>query len=136
MDEQLHLLVSLQDLDTLIRETMDVERRAELEKMGFSLDNLEPLRAARRSWRSRSTPAIRVYERLPPSTAARWSGGGKNAPRCFQSVPSFSSRGHRGTPVKVCENCDGSSIAQCLAARGMERPAPWPARSPGGRACP
>ena len=40
MHEQLHLLVTLQDLDTLIKETMDKDRRAELESLGFSLENL------------------------------------------------------------------------------------------------
>ena len=47
MDELLHLLVSLQDLDTLIREAEDEGRREELEGMGFTMDNVEKLHAAR-----------------------------------------------------------------------------------------
>ena len=47
MHDQLHLLVSLQDLDTLIKESEDPARKAELEGLGFSVDNLEPLRLAR-----------------------------------------------------------------------------------------
>jgi predicted nucleic acid-binding Zn-ribbon protein len=108
MDEQLHLLVSLQDLDTLIRETMDAERRAELEKLGFSLDNLEPLRAAREKLAVKIDPRyLRVYERLSAKHGrAVVPVEGKTCLGCFQSVPpSFFSEVTRGTPVKVCENC-------------------------------
>lgn len=108
MHEQLHLLVSLQDLDTLIRETQDEARRAELEKLGFSMDNIEPLKAAREKLVGKIDPRyLRVFERL----SAKYGRAvvpveNKTCLGCFQSVPpSFFSEITADRPVKVCENC-------------------------------
>ena len=47
LDDQVRLLVALQDLDQMIREVEDQDTSAELEKLGFSLDGMEELKAAR-----------------------------------------------------------------------------------------
>lgn len=108
MHEQLHLLVSLQDLDTLIRETEDDSRRAELEDLGFSMDNLEPLHDARKKLVGRIDPRyVRTYERLE----AKYGRSvvpveNKTCLGCFQAVPpSFFSKITADQPVKLCENC-------------------------------
>ena len=108
MHEQLHLLVSLQDLDTLIKESLDKDRRAEMESLGFSLENLGPLRDAREKLIKRIDPRyLRIYERLHAKHGrAVVPVEGKTCLGCFQSVPpSFFSQITRNQPVKVCENC-------------------------------
>ena len=108
MHEQLHLLVHLQDLDTMIRESQDEKRRTELENLGFSLDNVEPLQAAREKLVGKiDRKYLRVYERL----SAKYGRAvvpveNKTCLGCFQSVPpSFYSEITADQPVKVCENC-------------------------------
>jgi predicted nucleic acid-binding Zn-ribbon protein len=106
--EQLLLLVSLQDLDTLIRETQDEKRRTELESLGFSMDNLEPLHAARQKLTGRIDPRyLRTYDRLNAKYGrAVVPVENKTCLVCFQSVPpSFFSEITADRPVKVCENC-------------------------------
>lgn len=108
MHEQLHLLVSLQDLDTLIRETQDESRRSELESLGFSLDNLEPLNHARETLVGKlDARYLRVYDRLSSKYGrAVVPVENKTCLGCFQSVPpSFFSEITANQPVKVCENC-------------------------------
>lgn len=108
MPEQLHLLVTLQDLDALIKETLDKDRRAEMESLGFSLENMGPLRDAREKLTKRiDARYLRVYERLLAKHGrAVVPMEGKTCLGCFQSVPpSFFSQITRDQPVKVCENC-------------------------------
>ena len=108
MHEQLKLLVSLQDLDTLIKESQDKDRKAELENLGFSLENLGPLRDAREKLVKRiDVRYLRVYERLHGKHGrAVVPVENKTCLGCFQSVPpSFFSEITRNQPVKVCENC-------------------------------
>jgi len=108
MPEQLHLLVTLQDLDALIKETLDKDRRAEMESLGFSLENMGPLRDAREKLTKRiDARYLRIYERLLAKHGrAVVPMEGKTCLGCFQSVPpSFFSQITRDQPVKVCENC-------------------------------
>ena len=108
MHEQLKLLVSLQDLDTLIKESQDKDRKAELENLGFSLENLGPLRDARDKLVKRiDLRYLRIYERLHGKHGrAVVPVENKTCLGCFQSVPpSFFSEITRNQPVKVCENC-------------------------------
>lgn len=108
MHDQLLLLVTLQDLDTLIRETQDEARRAELERLGFSMDNLEPLQAARKKLAGKvDVRYLRVYDRLLGKYGrAVVPVENRTCLGCFQSVPpSFFSEITADTPVKVCENC-------------------------------
>ena len=108
MHEQLRLLVNLQDLDTLIRETQDEARCAELESLGFSMDNVEPLNTARNTLVEKINQRyLRIYERLN----TKYGRGvvpveNKTCLGCFQTVPpSFFSEITADQPVKVCENC-------------------------------
>jgi len=106
--EQLHLLVNLQDLDSLIRETEDVARTAELENMGFSMGTADPLHLAREKLVGLIHPRwLRVYERLTAKhTRAVVPVENRTCLGCFQSVPpSFFSAVTKDQPVKVCENC-------------------------------
>jgi predicted nucleic acid-binding Zn-ribbon protein len=106
--EQLLLLVSLQDLDTLMKETQDEKRRGELESLGFSVDNIEPLEKAREKLAARiDVRYFRLYTRLVTRHGrAVVPVENKTCLGCFQSVPpSFFSEITADTPVKVCENC-------------------------------
>jgi len=106
--DQLLLLVTLQDLDTLIRETQDEARRTELESMGFSMDNIEPLHTARKKLAGKvDVRYLRVYDRLLGKYGrAVVPVENRTCLGCFQSVPpSFFSEITADTPVKVCENC-------------------------------
>ncbi len=108
MHEQLHLLVNLQDLDTLIREAKDQVRREELESLGFSLDNMGPLEAARQKLTGKiDRRYLRVYERLIAKHGrAVVPVENRTCLGCFQGVPpSFFSEITADQPVKVCENC-------------------------------
>ena len=108
MHEQLHLLVNLQDLDTLIRETQDQKRRTELESLGFSMDNLGPLEAARQKLIGKiDRRYLRIYERLSAKHGrAVVPVENRTCLGCFQGVPpSFFSEITADQPVKVCENC-------------------------------
>lgn len=105
---QIDYLVHLQDLDTLIRETQDAKRKAELEQLGFTVSNIEPLETARLKLMEHiSTRWVRVYERLTSKYGrAVVPVVGKICLGCFQGVPpSFFSEVTSDHPVKVCENC-------------------------------
>ncbi|NNF06733.1 MAG: hypothetical protein HKN21_08230 [Candidatus Eisenbacteria bacterium] len=108
MHDQLHLLVSLQDLDTLIKETGDAKRTAELESMGFSVGNIEPLNSARAHLIEKIDKRyLRIYDRLSSKhVRAVVPVENKTCLGCFQSVPpSFFSEITADRVVKVCENC-------------------------------
>ena len=108
MPDQLHLLVNLHDLDTLIKESEDAERKAELESLGFSVGNLAPLKEAREKLVAAISPRyLKVYERLSKRyTRAVVPVENKTCLGCFQNVPpSFFSEVTAHNPVKVCENC-------------------------------
>lgn len=108
MHEQMVLLVHLQDLDIMIKECSDPERKAELEALGFELSGLEALRTARQRLLDAIEPRyVLLYER----TAAKKGRAvvpvvDRTCPGCFQNVPpSFFSGITADQPVKVCENC-------------------------------
>jgi len=106
--EQLDLLVHLQDLDTMIREAEDETRRGDMEKLGFTMDNMEQLRAAREKLTTRiDRRFLNVYERLISKYGrAVVPVENKTCLGCFQTVPSsFFSEITADTPVKICENC-------------------------------
>jgi predicted nucleic acid-binding Zn-ribbon protein len=100
--------VSLQDLDTLIKESEDPARKAELEGLGFSVDNVAPLKHARENLVARiDNRWLRVYERLTQRyPRAVVPVEDRTCLGCFQNVPpSFFSEVTADRPVKVCENC-------------------------------
>ena len=108
MDEQLRLLVNLQDLDTMIKESEDETSRAELESLGFTMDNAETLKHARETLVDAiSQRYLRVYDRLHNRySRAVVPVESKTCLGCFQNIPpSFFSEVTADKPVKVCENC-------------------------------
>ena len=108
MHKQLHLLVNLQDLDTLIREAEDAERQAEFRKMGLSVENLEPLYAARAKLVAKiDVRYLRIYERIRKKYGrAVVPVENRTCLGCFQAVPpSFFSEVTADRQVKLCENC-------------------------------
>ncbi len=108
MPDQLDFLTTLQDLDTLIKETRDEARRTELESLGFTMDNIEPLVTARGTLLAKIDPRWqRIYERLAEKYGrAVVPVVDKICLGCFQGVPpKFFSEVDADRPVKVCENC-------------------------------
>lgn len=108
MHEQLKLLVNLQDLDTLIKESSDPDRRTELETLGFEVKGLETLKGARAKLAaSIDRRYFSLYERVTQRHGrAVVPVEGRTCLGCFQTVPgSFFSEISDDQPVKVCENC-------------------------------
>ena len=65
MNEQLQMLMILQDLDTLIKESKDKKVQAQEKKLGFSMGNLESLEKAREDYCSKiDTELVKHYEKL------------------------------------------------------------------------
>src|SRR5262245_61346037 len=108
MHEQLKLLVILQDLDTMIRESSDPVKLEELKTIGFEMKGIEKLKAARANVAEGiEKPYLSLYERV----SARHGRAvvpveDKTCLGCFQNVPPlFFSEISADRPVKVCENC-------------------------------
>lgn len=107
MNEQLMLLVALQDLDTMIRETEDKVHAEKLATMGFALENVEDLRKARDELAEGIDKALlhryeRISQRLGravvPITSNVCLG-------CFAVIPTaYTSVENRGK-ILYCENC-------------------------------
>jgi predicted nucleic acid-binding Zn-ribbon protein len=108
MNEQLKLLVILQDVDTMIRETSDPVKYKELKSIGFEMEGLEKLKAARAKVAEKiRKPYLALYERVALKHGrAVVPVEDKTCLGCFQNVPpSFFSEISADRPVKVCENC-------------------------------
>ena len=122
LDDQVRLLVALQDLDQMIREVEDQDTSAELEKLGFSLDGMEELKAARDRLGDVYFPPLLiagllgfVAAWLSAQLLNRYQRVSKNYGRtivpvinelctgCFAKVPT-SFRYEKNT-VMTCENC-------------------------------
>ncbi len=104
-EDQARLLVALQDLDQMIREVEDAETSAELENLGFSLDGVEKLRAARET----------LCSRIRPQLLSRYQRVSRSLDRCvvpvidelctgcFARIPT--SFRYEKNAVLTCENC-------------------------------
>ena len=104
-EDQAKLLVALQDLDQMIKEVEDKDMSSELEGMGFTLDGLEGLKAAR----------DKMAERIKPVLLNRYHRVSKNYGRtvvpvanelctgCFAKVPT--SFRYEKNAIMTCENC-------------------------------
>jgi predicted nucleic acid-binding Zn-ribbon protein len=103
MNEKIRLLVALQDLDLMIRESKQEE-----ENFGFRIQNLEKLIAARQHLADQiEVKWLRIYERVSkkygravvPVEAGVCLG-------CFMGLPT-SAQAHPkpGDDVRLCENC-------------------------------
>ena len=107
MHEQLHLLVSLQDLDTLIKESEDPARKAELESLGFQLTGLEELQKARVKLAGK-VPAtlLNRYEKLTQHyMMAILPVTGNQCLGCFVTLPTSFFSASYSTELLTCENC-------------------------------
>lgn len=108
MDEQLKLLVNLQDLDTMIRESSGPDRLKELRALGFEVEGIETLKKARAKLADGIDKRyLALYERIAQKHGrAVVPVEDKTCLGCFQNLPgSFFSVISADRPVKVCENC-------------------------------
>jgi hypothetical protein len=103
MNEKLRLLVALQDLDLMIRESKQEE-----ESLGFKIQNLEKLHAARQHLAEQiQAEWLRLYDRVGkrqgravvPVEAGICLG-------CFIGLPTSAQiKPKEGEKIRVCENC-------------------------------
>ncbi len=107
MDDQVKLLVALQDLDLLIKESRDSDTSTELKEMGFKLDGITKLQEAREKLASRIDPQLlnryervsRSYERAIVPVTDNFCTG------CFVTLPTSYSSLHSKSQILACESC-------------------------------
>jgi predicted nucleic acid-binding Zn-ribbon protein len=105
MHPQLQLLVALQDMDQMIRETE--ESREQLEGLGFKHEGLAALKSARDELHAKIDPGLASwYKRL----TARWGHAvvpvvGNLCTGCFASIPSSFVSKTNVDKVQKCESC-------------------------------
>lgn len=100
-------MVLLSDLDSLIREAQDENARARLRKLGFALDGLPRLLAARQRLIETTDPRwVQVYERV-----RQRYGRGLAAVRervcsgCFVTLPMTARPRSDSQVLQICESC-------------------------------
>ena len=102
------LIVHLNDLDLLLRETTDPPSRARLKKLGFGLEGIAKLQAARsraaadaeRRWMGVYERARRRYGRAVAAVRDRVCLG------CYVTLPTTARpRSVDGEPLSTCESC-------------------------------
>ena len=107
VNEQLLLLVALQDLDAMIRETEDLVHADKLTAMGFSMKGTEDLQKARRELaKSIDKVLLTRYERIikrlgravVPITSNICLG-------CFAVIPTSYTSAENREKILQCENC-------------------------------
>jgi predicted nucleic acid-binding Zn-ribbon protein len=107
VNEQLMLLVALQDLDTMIRETQDKVHAEKLATMGFALEGVDDLRKAREELAGSIEKALlhryeRISQRLGravvPITSNVCLG-------CFAVIPTAYTSMENREKILYCENC-------------------------------
>lgn len=107
MSEHLLRLVALQDLDDMIRETKDQVHAKKLEEMGFAMEGLEDLKAARDELAdSIDKVLLSRYER----TAKRLGRAvvpvtGNICLGCFAVIPTAYTSTENREKILQCENC-------------------------------
>lgn len=108
MNEQLHVLVALQDLDLMIREAKDPERANREEALGFPLGGLEKLERTReRLAKQVDGRLLQMYERMSRRYArVVVPVAGRVCLGCFMGLPTAASKkGSDSTTFENCENC-------------------------------
>lgn len=107
LNEELLLLVALQDLDTMIRESEDQVHAEKLAAMGFTMDGTEALQKAREELAEGiSKPLLKRYERIMgrlgravvPITSNVCLG-------CFSIIPTSYTSAENRDRILQCENC-------------------------------
>jgi predicted nucleic acid-binding Zn-ribbon protein len=104
----LRLLVTLQDLDLMIRESHDPESKGEEEDLGFELKNVETLQTARGKLAEQiGLRWLNLYERV----AKRYGRAvvpveGRVCLGCFVTLPtSIVPKTLEDSEITICENC-------------------------------
>ena len=107
MDEQVKLLVALQDLDVMIREAEDSDTSTEMKQMGFKLEGIAELQAARSTLAKRIKPQLlNRYERLSKSYGrAIVPVTGNLCLGCFTTLPTSYPSLKTKHNLLSCENC-------------------------------
>jgi len=107
MEEQLKLLVALQDLDLMIKETQDTDTSSEMKQMGFKLEGVAELQAARAALAKRIKPQLlNRYERLSKSYGRAVVPVTSNlCLGCFVTLPTSYLSLNTKHALLQCENC-------------------------------
>jgi predicted nucleic acid-binding Zn-ribbon protein len=107
MNPQLQLLVALQDLEHMIRETEDQDKAQQEKEMGFDLSGLEKLKKSHAETVEKIDPRhLSYYRRLTKRFGhAVVPVIGNLCTGCFANIPSsFTSVTHENK-ILHCENC-------------------------------
>jgi predicted nucleic acid-binding Zn-ribbon protein len=108
LKDKLDALFRLQDLDIMIREIQDPEKRSHEERMGFSVGRLEKLHSTRVRLAERiPQPDLRLYERIARRfTHAIVPVEERTCLGCYMALPT-SAVSLRTAPdqIRTCENC-------------------------------
>ena len=107
IDEEIKLLVALQDLDLMIREAEDSDTSNEMKQMGFKLEGIDELQAARSNLAKRIRPQLlNRYERLAKSYGrAVVPVTGNLCLGCFVTLPTAYPSLKTKNTLLTCENC-------------------------------
>ena len=107
MEEQVKLLVTLQDLDLMIKEANDADTSSEMRQMGFKLDGMAELHKARENLAKRVRPQILGrYERLAKSYGrAIVPVTGNLCLGCFVTLPTSYPSLKSKNSFLTCQNC-------------------------------
>jgi len=106
MDQQLEGILILQDLDLMIAEAADRRAASRLAQLGFHVDRLDRLRAARTQATDRLSPeTLRLYERLSRRYSHRVVAvQSETCLGCFVTQPTgFSCEGN--SSLHTCQSC-------------------------------
>jgi len=107
MDDQVKLLVALQDLDQLIKESRDDDTSSALKEMGFKLDGIAKLQESRDALAKRIKPQLlNRYERVSRSLERAIVPVTDNfCLGCFVTLPTSYSSLQSKSQILTCENC-------------------------------
>ena len=108
LNEQLDALVTLQDIDLMLRDSRDPEMATHEDRLGFARENVKRLERTRERLASRiDGPLLRTYERMSrkiPRVVVPVEG--RVCQGCRMSLPtSAAGRTTPGTTIENCENC-------------------------------
>jgi predicted nucleic acid-binding Zn-ribbon protein len=106
MDPQLEAVIVLQDLDLMIAEATDSKASQQLSDMGFSIDHVERLQAARGEVvKKLNREVMRHYDRLSKRYSHRVVPvQGNICLGCFMAQPTQFSNETNNT-VRSCQSC-------------------------------
>ena len=107
VEDQIKILVTLQDLDLMIKEAQDAATSEEMKQMGFKLDGITKLQEARENLASRIKPELlNRYERVARSyERAIVPVTGNSCLGCFVTLPTSYASLKDKKSFLTCENC-------------------------------